>query len=113
MSGSKFTGSYLGIGLLLHSEGVTEYLMQLAEAVKAKAEEKAPVSDPSDAPYNKTAGRYKESFGTRLQSNRGKPEAVIYNDSPEAIRVEKGNANIEARHILVTALIEGIAGELL
>lgn len=105
MSGSSFSANFLGIGQMLKSEFIADQLMEMAELVKARAEDTAPVSSPDDAPYNKTPGRYKQSFGTRLGiDDDGRIEAVIYNTAPEAIRVEKGNSNIEAHHTLTNAL---------
>lgn len=105
MSESKYTANFSGIAELLRSELLLDKLMEFAEAVKADAEENAPVSDPGDYPYNKHSGRYKESFDIRPgEGIGGRVEAVVFNTSPEAIRIEKGNSKIEAMHILSNAL---------
>lgn len=109
---TKFTGSYAGIAALLKSEMIGEMLLARAEQVKARAEELAPVSQ---YPWNKHPGRYKAGFHTRLglNSKTNRIEAVVYNDAPEAIDVEKGNSHQEGQNILVRALDIIRAGGLL
>lgn len=79
-----------------------EAMMILAGKVKARAEVIAPVGDE----FDKHAGRYKDQFKTRLGMNfrHNRVEAVVYNDSREALDVEKGNSNTEGQHVLMRAL---------
>jgi len=103
---TKFTASYAGISKMLKSPMVLAALMERAEKVAERARDIAPVGDDTD-PH---AGRYKASFHTRpgFNNRRNRVEAVVYNDSPEALFVEKGTANNPAYHVLVRAL--GILG---
>lgn len=98
---TKFDPSFVGIGRLLRSDMIAEALMARADAVKQRAEELAPVSDDPNNPH---AGRYKDSFHTRLGMKRARVEAVVYNDAPEAIYVEKGTSVQEGRNVLMRAL---------
>lgn len=101
MSGSKFNASFTGIGDLLKSDIIRDAMKDRADAVRAEAEAIAPVSERDKHP-----GRYKRSFGTRvgLNARRSRVEAVVYNDSPEALHVEKGTRNNDAYHVLTRAL---------
>jgi hypothetical protein len=97
----EFTPSYSGIGRMLRSPMMLETMRRVAEGVKSHAVSIAPVSsDPSDTHQ----GRYKNSFGVRLGISRGRAEAVVFNDSREAVFVEKGTANMDGQHILLRAI---------
>lgn len=100
---TKFTASFTGIAALLRSPMVGEQLLAMAEQVKARAEEIAPV-DTSQ--YAQHSGRYKASFSASLGVNGrlNRAEAVVSNSAPEAIDVEKGNSNQEGQHVLMRAL---------
>jgi hypothetical protein len=100
MTDAHFHASFVGIKTLLRSEMLGAALMEMADKVKKQAEDISPVGDSTD-PH---AGRYRDSFHTRLEHRRGRVMAVVYNTAPEAIRIEKGNSKIEAHHILMRAL---------
>lgn len=101
MSESKFSASFMGIGQMLRSEMVGAELEKRAEEVASRARDIAPVSATTDHP-----GRYKASFHVRMGLNRrrSRVEAVIYNDAPEALFVEKGTVNNPAYNVLTRAL---------
>jgi hypothetical protein len=101
VSGSKFDGSFTGIGQLLKSDMIRRAMSDRADRVRAEAERIAPVSERDKHP-----GRYKRSFGTRvgLNARRTRVEAVVYNDAPEALHVEKGTRNNNPYHVLTRAL---------
>jgi hypothetical protein len=59
-------------------------------------------------------GRYKASFHVKSQLNGGatrdRAEAIVYNDSPEAIYVEFGHRGREPYHILASAAFRPLKG---
>jgi hypothetical protein len=101
MSGSKFDASFEGIGQLLKSDMIKAALEDRAARVMAEAIAIAPVSEKDKHP-----GRYKAAFHIRVGLNRrrSRVEAVVYNDSPEALHVEKGTRNNNPYHVLTRAL---------
>jgi hypothetical protein len=96
----RFDASFVGIGRLLRSPMMAKALLARAELVKARAIDIAPVGNDTD-PH---AGRYRKSFGVRLDSDKGRIIAVVFNSAPEAIMIEKGNSKIESHNVLMRAL---------
>lgn len=101
MSGSKFNASFTGIGELLKSDMMRDAMEDRANRVKTEAESLAPVSA-----HDKHPGRYRRSFhvSVGLNARRSRVEAVVSNDSPEALHVEKGTRNNNPYHVLTRAL---------
>jgi hypothetical protein len=98
---SRFEASFDGIGRLLKSDMMKRAMEEHAARVMAAAVVLAPVSEKDKHP-----GRYKRSFKMRvgLNARRTRVEAVVYNDSPEALHVEKGTRNNNPYHVLTRAL---------
>ena len=101
MSRSTFSASFSGIGQLLKSDMIKDAMSERADKVLAAAIAIAPVSEKDKHP-----GRYKRSFHKRvgLNDRRSRVGAVVYNDSPEALHVEKGTRNNNPYHVLTRAL---------
>lgn len=101
MSQSKFDASFTGIGQLLRSDMIRKAMEDRANKVRAEAERLAPVSE-----HDRHPGRYRRSFHTRvgLNARRSRVEAVVWNDAPEALHVEKGTRNNNPYHVLTRAL---------
>lgn len=101
---AKFTASYAGIGSLLRSAEMQAAMRKIAEQVKQRAEDTAPVGDPQEDPH---AGRYKASFYITTGVQRRKTSrafAEIGNTAPEAVIVEFGDSSQEGHHTLLNAL---------
>lgn len=98
---TKFDASFAGIAQMLRSEMVGLALEGQAKRVLDRAKSLAPVSETSAHP-----GRYRDSFKVRVGLNRrrSRVEAVVYNDSPEALMVEKGTINNPPYNVLTRAL---------
>jgi hypothetical protein len=104
---SRYRHQYKNFGdAVLRSEWMVAEMRRRAEAVKAAAEALAPVGDPATDSH---AGRYKASFRAEAgirKASQGSRRAVgrVINDSPEALAVEYGTRNNEARHVMTSAL---------
>jgi len=99
---TEYKGSLEGVRAMLSSEMIGKMLLERAEQIAVRARSLAPVGDPDTDPHS---GRYKNSFKVRLSfdASRKRMQAVVYNDSPEAIFVEKGTVNQDPQHILIRA----------
>lgn len=106
---SKFTPDHGGVGEMLRAPFMQDAMRMHAEAIKVRAEAIAPVGHPPDSPY---PGRYKASFHVRVRARGGatndRAEAVVYNDSPEALYVEYANWGNEPYRVLAIAAFGGI-----
>jgi hypothetical protein len=91
---SSYNPDHVGMGQLLRSEGMQRAMLNRADLIMARAIAIAPIDTHDDHP-----GRYKASFHTRVHDRGGathdRAEAVVYNDSPEAIYVEFGHRGRE------------------
>lgn len=102
MSNSGYEGSLEGVRAMLSSEMIGDMLLQRATQIMLRARSIAPVSQDPNDPH---PGRYRDSFHVKLEYDRSRYrlQAVVYNDSPEALFVEKGTVNNEAYHVLIRA----------
>lgn len=104
---SDYNPDHTGMGLLLESAMLMRVVERVAEGIMAHAIATAPVGDPSEDEH---AGRYKASFHIRTHVNGGatgdRVEAIVYNDSPEAVAVEYGHRGAEPYHTLLRAALE-------
>ncbi len=118
-----FEGSYEGIGEMLNSDWMIAEMVKRGEAVKERAKELAPEYEGTDKDEHR--GRYKRSFFVHGYAHGGQNNdravAVIGNDSPEAIFVEKGvvrrrkdgTLSVQpGQHVLARALYETMGGKL-
>jgi hypothetical protein len=92
---------------MLNSEMMLRVVTYYGEKIKDRAEVTAPVGDPRNDEH---AGRYKASFHVRAHYHGGatgdRAEAIVYNDSPEAVEVEFGHRGREPYHTLLHAAHE-------
>jgi len=81
-------------------------MVDVAEGIRARAIAIAPVGFSRD----KHPGRYKASFHIRSHSRGGatrdRAEAIVYNDSEEALYVEYGHRGSEPYRILARAAFQ-------
>jgi hypothetical protein len=100
---TSYSGNLAGVNALLNSPMVSEMLLKKATEVMERAKDIAPVGDPATDPHS---GRYRNGFRVEVRYNalRRRPEAVVINDSPEALMVEKGTSNNEPFNVLARAL---------
>lgn len=106
---ATFTPNHSGVGEMLRADFMQEAMRLNAEEIRVKAEAIAPVGHPPDS---KHPGRYKASFHVRVHARGGatndRAEAVVYNDSPEALYVEYANWGAEPYRVLAIAAFGGI-----
>jgi hypothetical protein len=104
---SDYTPSEIGMREFLNSEILMRVVDRVGEGIMVRAIAMAPVGDPSEDEH---PGRYKASF--RMRSHRfggatnDRVEAIVYNDSPEAVQVEFGHRGREPYHTLLRAASE-------
>lgn len=100
---ATFKPDHRGVGEMLRSDFMQKVMLLHAYQIKMRAIALAPVAKEG-SPH---PGRYKESFHTKVHSRGGatkdRAEAIVYNDAPEAIFVEKGHRGREPYHILTRA----------
>jgi hypothetical protein len=93
---------------LLNSEGMQRVVKHYADKIKDRAEVIAPVGSPAEP--DEHVGRYKRSFSVEVHTHGGatrdRAEAIVSNDSPEAVYVEFGDRGSEPYHTLLRAAIE-------
>jgi hypothetical protein len=103
---SDFKPDHAGVGRMLRSDFMERAMVDKAEGIRARAIAIAPVGRERD----KHPGRYKASFHIRSHSRGGatrdRAEAVVYNDSPEALYVEYAHYGEEPYHTLARAAFE-------
>jgi hypothetical protein len=108
---SSFESSYEGIGEMLRSDFMLMAMAERAEKVASRAEELAHVS-PIGSKLS-PSGAYKKSFHVRLSKRGGKQknraEARVVSDDPIAYYVEHGTVNMSGEHVMLRAIIEGLA----
>lgn len=101
---STFTPNHAGVGEMLNSDFMQDAMRLVAEEIKVRAEALAPVGQPPDSPH---PGRYKASFHVRVHAHGGatadRAEAIVYNDSPEALYVEYASYGKEPYRTLAMA----------
>jgi hypothetical protein len=104
---SDYNPDHAGMAAFLQSDMLMRVVEHVADGIVAHAIATAPVGDPAEDPH---AGRYKASFHVRSHRSGGatndRVEAVVYNDSPEAVAVEFGHRGAEPYHTLLRAAIE-------
>jgi hypothetical protein len=101
---TTYKASYAGVGKMLRSAEMQAGMRQLAETVKERAEQIAPVGDPVTDEHS---GRYKAAFAVKSGVQRrttSRAYGEVVNTSPEAIDVEFGNSEQDGHHVLVRAL---------
>lgn len=107
---ADFNPDHQGVGRMLRSPMIRAVVTKHAIEIMTMAQAIAPVGGPRD-PHR---GRYKASFGIRVRGRGGathdRAEAIVYNDSPEALFVEWGNAGNEPYHTLLIAATTGARG---
>ena len=98
-----------GMGEMLRAPFMQEAMRVRAEEIKLRAEVIAPVGDATKG--DKHPGRYKASFHVRVHDRGGatkdRAEAVVYNDSPEALYVEYAHYGEEPYRVLARAAFGG------
>ncbi len=103
---ARYDPDHQGFGRFLRSPQMMAGMLAVGELIKAGAEAIAPVGG-SDDPHR---GRYKASFHVRARrrggATRDRAEAIVWNDSPEAMWVEYGSYGDEPYHILLRAATE-------
>ena len=103
----SYTPNEVGMREFLNSETLMRVVENVADEIMTRAIATAPVGDPAEDPH---PGRYKASFHVRSHRNGGatndRVEAVVYNDSPEAVLVEYGHRGAEPYHTLLRAASE-------
>lgn len=106
----RYTPDHHGIGEMLNAGFMEGTMLIFAHGIKAIAEATAPVGSRREGDIH--AGRYKASFHVRSHRYGGathdRAEAVVYNDSPEALYVEYGRHRHEAHHTLANAAFRRI-----
>jgi len=98
-----------GMQEMLNADFMEDAMRQVAEGIKHRAEALAPVGSVRKGDMH--PGRYKASFHIRTHKYAGAPgrrgavraEAVVYNDSPEALFVEYAHYGVEPYRILARA----------
>jgi hypothetical protein len=104
---SSYKVNRRGMVAMLNSDFMLRTVHDVGEAIKNYGEAIAPVGPPED-PHH---GRYKASFHVRSHTRGGathdRAEAIVWNDSPEALFVEFGSAGSEPYHTLLVAAIIG------
>lgn len=104
---SDYNPDHAGIAEFLRSEGMQRMVASVADRIKDRAEATAPVGEPFE---DKHPGRYKASFHVRVHAHGGatgdRAEAIVYNDSPDAVWVEYGHRGREPYHTLLRAAME-------
>lgn len=104
---ATFRPDHRGVGEMLRAPFMQDVMRRHAEAIRARAEVTAPVDEKGPHP-----GRYKASFHIRVSARGGatndRAEAVVYNDSPEAIYVEFASWGAEPYRTLARAAFQRV-----
>jgi hypothetical protein len=89
MTTATYTADHEGFGKMLNSDWMRNRMEDRGMEIKAKAEARAPID----------TGRYIRSFHVRSHLHGGatndRAEAIVYNDSPDAVFVEYGHSGKE------------------
>ena len=101
---SDYTPNHAGMLVLLNSDMLMDVVEHTARQIMGRAIAMAPVGDPIEDEH---VGRYKASFHMTSHIFGGatgdRAEAIVYNDSPEAVQVEYGHRGSEPYHTLLRA----------
>jgi hypothetical protein len=101
---ARFNPDHAGVGEMLRADFMQNAMRMVADQILVRAEAIAPVGHP---PGDKHPGRYKASFHVRVHARGGathdRAEAVVYNDSPEALYVEYASYGQEPYRVLARA----------
>jgi hypothetical protein len=108
----KYNPDHLGMQKMLNADFMEDAMRIVAEGIKGRAEALAPVGAVRRGDVH--PGRYKASFHIRTHKYAGAPgrrgavraEAVVYNDSPEALYVEYAHFGVEPYRVLSRAAFE-------
>lgn len=99
-----YTPDQIGMAEFLNSPGMMRLVEHYADKIRDRAEAMAPIGEPWEDDH---PGRYKASFHVRSHRLGGatsdRAEAIVYNDSPEAVFVEYGHRGLEPYHTLLRA----------
>lgn len=102
-----YTPNEVGMREFLNSEMLLRVVENTGREIMERAIVMAPVGDPAEDEH---PGRYKASFHMRSGRFGGatgdRVEAIVYNDSPEAVQVEYGHRGREPYHTLLRAASE-------
>lgn len=106
---SDYNPDHTGMAEFLQSGMMQRMVGEVADKIRDRAMAMAPVGNPIDDEH---PGRYKASFHVLVHARGGatgdRAEAIVYNDSPEAIWVEFGHQGREPYHILLRAATEAV-----
>lgn len=99
---ATFNPDHHGVGRMLRADFMEQAMKVRAEEIKGRAIAIAPIGRDKSHP-----GRYKASFHVKSHSRGGatndRAEAVVYNNSPEALYVEYGHRGAEPYRVLARA----------
>jgi hypothetical protein len=104
---ATFRPDHRGVGEMLRAPFMQDVMLRHAEEIRTRAEVISPVDENGPHP-----GRYKGSFHIRVSARGGatndRAEAVVYNDSPEAIYVEYASWGAEPYRVLARAAFQRV-----
>lgn len=108
MPKSSYNPDYTGVGVFLKSDALLEMVESVAETIKARAIAISPVGSYEER--DRHPGLYISSFHVRTSRDGGatgdRVEAVMYNDSPDAVWVEYGHRGREPYAVIRRAAFE-------
>ena len=106
MADSKYTPNRLGMDEFLNSQELLDAMITVAEEIKGIAMSMAPIGSITDG--DEHPGLYLASFHIRSHRMGGvkhdRAEAIVYNDSPDAVWVEYGHHGREPYHVMRRAM---------
>jgi len=109
MTDVKYHRDSAGMGEMLRADFMVRAMRDKAEEILVRAVAISPVGRP---PGDKHPGRYRESWHIRTHDRGGathdRAEAIVYNDSPEALYVEYASYGAEPYRVLARAAFGGI-----
>ena len=104
---SKYTVHEQGMVDFLNSQMMLDAMTTIAEDIKGEAMARAPVGSVADG--DEHPGLYMSSFHVYARRLGGaksdRAEAIVYNDSPDALWVEFGHHGREPYHVLRRAML--------
>jgi hypothetical protein len=102
---SQYNADYTAVGAFLNSDMLLRVVETVAEEIKGIAIAMSPVGSLAEG--DEHPGLYIASWKTRSQLYGGathdRAEAIVYNDSPDALYVEFGSYGREPYHVLLRA----------
>jgi len=103
----SYDPDHAGMLLFLNSQGMLNLVESVGERIMHRAMATAPIGDPI---VDEHVGRYASSFSMESHrfggATRDRAEAIVTNDSPEAVYVEYGHRGKEPYHTLLRAAVE-------